>query len=100
MKLFISQPMRGKTDEAIKSERAQLIEAAKREHGDNIEVLDTFFQGAPGNGSPLAFLGESLKCLAEADVALFAPGWETARGCRIEHICAEEYGIKVEEAVE
>ena len=30
MKLFISQPMRGKTDEEIKSEREQLIEAAKR----------------------------------------------------------------------
>ena len=100
MKLFISQPMRGKTDDGIKAERERLIEAAKREYGDDIEVLDTFFQGAPGNGSPLAFLGESLKCLAEADVALFAPGWEDACGCRIEHTCAKEYGINVEEAVE
>jgi hypothetical protein len=33
--------------------------------------------------------------LASADVAYFAKGWEEARGCRIENICAIEYGIDV-----
>ncbi len=98
-KLFISQPMRGRTDVEILKERELLIEAAKREHGD-VEPLDSFFKFDPGNGAPLAFLGESLKRLAEADIAVFAPGWENARGCRIEHICCEEYGIKIEDAVE
>ena len=36
---------------------------------------------------------ESLKLLSGADVAYFAEGWEDARGCRIEHECAVEYGI-------
>ena len=41
----------------------------------------------------LEYLGESLKLLARADIAYFAPGWNEARGCKIEHVCAEEYGI-------
>lgn len=33
-KLFISQPMRGKTDEEIKAERAKAIEAARTSRSD------------------------------------------------------------------
>lgn len=34
-----------------------------------------------------------MELLADADVAYFARGWESARGCRIENQCAIEYGI-------
>ena len=37
----------------------------------------------------------SLQLLAKADIAYFAPGWEDARGCKIENTCAKEYGIQV-----
>ena len=89
-KLFISQPMRGKTDEEIKAERAKAVEAAS----ELVEVIDSFFQSAPVGAKPLWFLGKSLELLADADVAYFAPGWNDARGCIIEHDCAIAYGIK------
>lgn len=92
-KLFISQPMRGKTDEEIKSERAKAVEAASELVGEPVEVIDSFFEKAPADAKPLWFLGKSLELLAGADVAHFAPGWENARGCKIEHTCAVEYGI-------
>jgi hypothetical protein len=41
----------------------------------------------------LEYLGESIKLLAKADIAYFASGWNDARGCCIEHECAEKYGI-------
>ena len=48
----------------------------------------------PKEGSiPLKYLSKSLELLADADVAYFCSGWDTARGCRIEHQCAVEYGI-------
>ena len=94
-KLFISQPMRGKTDEEIKKEREVAIEAAKKALGEDVEVIDSFFEKAPVDASPLWFLGKSLQLLAKADIAYFAPGWEDARGCKIENICAKEYGIQV-----
>lgn len=92
-KLFISQPMKGKTDEEILAVRERAIESAKRHIGEPVEVIDSFFQGAPADAKPLWFLAKSLELLSTADVAYFAKGWEDARGCRIENACAVEYGI-------
>lgn len=94
-KLFISQPMRGKTDEEILAEREKAIASAERELGEPVEVIDSFFQSAPVDAKPLWFLGKSLELLSTADVAYFTKGWEDARGCRIENKCAVEYGIEL-----
>ena len=96
-KLFISQPMKGKTDEEILKEREKAIASAKRNfvEDEEIEVIDSFFQSAPADARPLWFLGKSLELLSTADIVYFAKGWENARGCRIEKICAIEYGIDV-----
>ena len=87
-KLFISQPMRGKSDEEILMEREKAIKAAEKLVGEPVEVIDSFFQNAPADAKPLWFLGKSLELLSNADVAYFAPGWKDARGCIIEHDCA------------
>lgn len=92
-KLFISQPMRNKTDEEILKEREKAIQKAKEVCGEEVEVIDSFFQSAPANAKPLWFLGKSLELLSTADIVYFARGWHEARGCKIEHECAIEYGI-------
>ena len=97
-KLFISQPMQGKSKEEILAERKAAICQAKEAVGDEVEIIDSYFENAPACNRPLWFLGESLKLLATADIAYFATGWEGARGCKIEHICAEEYGVHIIEA--
>lgn len=92
-KLFISQPMRGKSDEEILAEREKAIQAARVEFQEDVEVIDSYFQGAPADARPLWFLGKSMELLSTADIAYFAPDWEKARGCKIERLCADEYGI-------
>lgn len=92
-KLFISQPMKDKTDEQILVERKKAIEAAEERVGEDVEVIDSFFQSAPADARPLWFLGKSLELLSTADIAYFAPGWSEYRGCKIEHECAVQYGI-------
>ena len=87
--------MRDKTDEQILSERAKAIESAKKNFGEDIEVIDSFFKDAPHDAKPLWFLGKSLELLATADIAYFVKGWENYRGCKIENTCAIEYGIEV-----
>lgn len=94
-KLFISQPMRGKTNEEILAEREKAIKQAEELTGEPVEVIDSFFQNAPADARPLWFLGKSVELLSTADVVYFAPGWEEARGCKIEHECAKEYGIDI-----
>ena len=90
-KLFISQPMRGKTAEEIMKERKRMIARAGEIVCDEIEVLDTYYQDFDGNR--VSFLARSISDLSKADVAIFAPGWEDFSGCRCEHAVCEEYGI-------
>lgn len=92
-KLFISQPMNGKNDEEILKERKKAIKAAEIYLDEPVDVIDSFFQNVPADASPLWFLGKSLELLSTADVVYFASDWENARGCKIEHMCAVEYGI-------
>ena len=93
-KLFISQPMKDKSDEEILATRKKAIESAERNIGEPVEVIDSFFQNAPHDAKPLWFLGKSLELMAGADVVYFAKGWEDARGCRVENQAALEYGIE------
>lgn len=93
-KLFISQPMRDKTDLEIKTERDNIIKKVTDMFG-KVEVIDSFFEKAPHDAKPLWFLGKSLELLSTADVAYFAKDWNKYRGCKIEHTCATEYGIDV-----
>lgn len=94
-KLFISQPMRGKSDEQIIAERRTAIQTAMHYLNEDVEVIDSFFKTAPHDAKPLWFLGKSLELLSTADVVYFADGWQDYRGCKIEHDCAEAYGIKI-----
>lgn len=94
-KLFISQPMRGKTDEEIKKERELAICAAERIAGEKLEVIDTFYTDFSENAKPLEYLARSIADLAKADFVYFADGWENARGCKIERLCAQEYGLTI-----
>lgn len=99
VRLFISQPMRGKSDEEIESEREDLIAIAKAVYAGRgeVEVIDSFFKGGldvpAGAKAPLYYLSKALELLATADVAIFAKDWREARGCRIEHECADGYGV-------
>lgn len=106
VRLFISQPMRGKSDEEIESKREDLIEIAKAVYAGRgeVEVIDSFFKGGldvpAGAKAPLYHLSKSLELLATADAAIFAKDWQGARGCRIEHECAKQYGVSTIELPE
>lgn len=95
IKVFISQPMNGKTNDEIKAERERAIKEVEKTVNGKVEVIDSFFENAPHDAKPLWFLGKSLELLSTADIAYFCEGWKNARGCRIEHISALEYGISV-----
>ena len=62
--------------------------------GEDVEVIDSFFESAPHDAKPLWFLGKSLELLSTADVAYFVGDWKKYRGCKLEHMSAVEYGIK------
>lgn len=98
MKIFISQPMKGYSNFEIEIIRGKIREALKEKYGNDIEIIDSFIKGAPANAKPLWYLGESIKKLSEADIAVFAYNtlviggkFALVRGCGIEEKCAREY---------
>lgn len=101
-KAMISQPMEGKTPEDIVETRNRAIKFLE-ERG--YEVVNTLFTDVWYSESsmkdrgvvnkPLCYLAKSLENMSLCDVAYFCDGWEDARGCRIEHDAAEEYGLDI-----
>lgn len=91
-KLFISIPMKGRTEYEIATEMDSILKEVKLFHGQDIELIDTYIKDAPANASSLWYIGESIKLLGEADIVYFADEWMHFNGCIIEHECAIRYG--------
>lgn len=94
-KVFISQPMRDKTEKEILAKRNEAIKFARVYFGKNVQIIDSYLPHAPNKTKPLWFLGNSLQLMSDVDAVIFVKGWEDYRGCRIEHTCAMEYGITI-----
>ena len=97
-KLFISQPMRGLTDEEILKAREEIKNRAEKTIGEPLELINSFFEEYPGEiikSIPVWYLGKSIQLLSQADIVYFGDDWRNARGCIIEYEIANAYGIKV-----
>ena len=98
MKIFISQPMRGLTNEEIAETRKKIEEACKEKFkGEEIIFVDSFIKETPPSDAkniPLWYLGMAITKLAEADHLVgLVNGAETYSGCIMEKECARFYGI-------
>ena len=99
---MISQPMNGFTEEQIIETRNSFLQFAEKE---NFEVVNTYFQDESYSKDamtergvvqiPLSFLSKSVENMSLCHVAYFAKGWENARGCKIEHEIALQYGLEI-----
>ena len=91
MKIMISQPMKGKTEEEIRKEREELV---KQLENEGHEVIDTIFAEEPPKNSDTAmwYLSKSIEAMSMVDGIVFMQGWENARGCKIEYEVALKYG--------
>lgn len=76
-KLFISVPMRNRTEYAIKASMEQMHKIAEAVFGEELEVIPTYFEDDPPENTNMAlwYLGESIKKLSEADrfIGIHAP---------------------------
>ena len=102
MKAMLSQPMAGKTEQEITETRERAIATLK---AAGYEIVNTMFtdewyrkEAMEERGVvqiPLCFLAKSLENMSLCHAAYFCKGWETARGCRIEHEAAKAYGLDI-----
>lgn len=91
MKVFISQKMRGMTQDEILKVRKEVEAIICRNHGDDVEIISSY-RPEFKEMKPAAALAKSLSMLAEADAVYFA-GDPYSGGCAIERAVCETYKI-------
>lgn len=95
MKVMISLPMSGKTDEYIENEIKKVTDKLAELHID--VVASNFQQDPPENCQhpALYFMAKSINMIANVDAVFFHKDWRSARGCRIEREICRVYGVKI-----
>lgn len=98
-KLFVSVPMKGRTEEAIKHSIEEMHKIAEIAFGEELEVIDSYFESTDvevKNWS-IYYLGKSIKAMANADYFIGIDSWYDeiypCRGCDTERIVAGYYNI-------
>lgn len=91
-KLFISLPMHGIDEVDVMLTREHIYQAMKKV--GNYELIENYtHEDAPNDANRLWHLGRSIQDLGTADLVIFAPGWNLAKGCVVEHMACEVYKI-------
>ena len=96
-KLFISCPMRGRTEENIRNSMDKMHKLAELVFGEELEVIDSYIEHDPPENVNRAvyMLGESIKKLSKADYFIGIMDIRNKyKGCDIEEIVAHHYDIK------
>lgn len=97
-KLFISQPIDGKTRKEIEKVTRKSARMIKDLLKDTVEIVDSFVtrDAAPEDvNADFWYLGESIKRMGQADIVYFAEGYQSDKRCMIEYLCASAYGMRV-----
>ena len=95
-KLFVSVPMKGRTEEEIKASIAKMKSFAELCEGEELELIDSYIEETPPKNSniPVWYLAKSIEKMSVADVFIgIEESWDWS-GCDIEDSIARKYGIK------
>ena len=101
IRVFISQPMRGLTDDEILENRRNAVNDIHKRLGEDVLIIssifgDTVIDDADNpDATALRYLARSIDAMVDADYVYFCKGFATARGCLIEYECAMKYGKSV-----
>lgn len=94
MKIFISTPMNGLTDDQIKAMFKRVREEVSEQLSCDTTATQTVSNAIFGKigRSKLQMLGHSISLLDTVDAIVFTTGFTKASGCLIEYHVVNEYG--------
>ena len=95
-KLFISCPMKGRTEENIKKSMEKMHRIAEIVFDEELEVIPTHIVDNPpeDNNRAVWYLGKSIQLMAQADYFIGVEYSDFFRGCEVENTVARMYGIR------
>lgn len=95
-KLFISCPMKGRTEENIRKSMEKMHRIAEIVFDEELEVIPSYVEDKPPENSQQAiwYLGKAIQLMAEADYFIGVEYQDFFKGCDIENSIARAYGIR------
>ena len=94
-KLFVSVPMKGRTEEQIRFSINKMKTIAEATIGEELELIDSYVEDKPPHTDHEAvwYLGKSIQLLSQADYHICPDRSYEFPGCRVEMDVAEFYDI-------
>ena len=95
-KLFISCPMKGRTEENIKKSMEKMHKMAEIVFNQELEVIPSYIEDNPPETTDQRIwdLGRSIQMMADADYYIGVRWANGFAGCSVENDVADWYGIK------
>ena len=95
-KLYISCPMKGRTEENIRKSIEKMHRIAEIVFDQELEVIPSYIEHKPPQDTNQAmwYLGESIKLMAQADYYIGIDYSDFFHGCAVENEIAARYGIQ------
>ena len=95
-KLFVSVPMKGRTEEEIRESIDKMKKIAEVYEGEELELIDSYIEDNPpqNNNQAIWYLSKSIEKLANADIFIGITDTWDWNGCCVEEEVARRYGIK------
>ena len=100
-KVFLSLPMSSQTDEQVLQHIESMKQTWNEFANEDYMFVDSFINNLSEDYYTnrdhynCACLGTALIKLAECDAIFMGIGWANSRGCKLEYMTAQSYGIKV-----
>ena len=98
MKVFISQPIRGKNyDDIMRSRNGAIFNLTEKFPDEDLKIIESFIPAMyyDANNNPIVGLGTCIGLMGDADLVYMCKGWEESRGCSIERRVAIDYEIPI-----
>lgn len=96
-KLFVSVPMKGRTEDEIKASIQKMKKIAEVYEGEELELIDSYVEDNPpkDNNQAIWYLSKSLEKLSQADVFIgIINAWHW-NGCAVECEVAKRYDLNM-----
>lgn len=94
-KLFISCPMKGRTEENIRKSMEKMHRIAEIVFEQELEVIPSYIEDKPPQDAQTAiwYLGKSIQMMAQADYYIGIDYSDFFHGCTVENEVANLYGV-------
>lgn len=96
-KLFVSIPMKGRTEDEIKASIQKMKKIAEVYEEEELELIDSYIEDNPpeDNNQAIWYLGKSLEKLSQADVFIGIINAWRWNGCAVECEVAKRYDLNM-----